>query len=115
MNKARKGYTKEKKIRDERKADGWLICFKSIRWRFGCIDFATIFDIVAFKGQQRKYISSKHFNGYYLEHQDEIKKFKDMYGKDGESYELWIWKSPRWEGRGNNKVWFKGGFLKLVL
>lgn len=116
-NTARKGQTKEKKIRDELKKDGWLIVFKSIRWRFGCIDFAGLFDVVSFKGQQRKYISSKHLgkSNYYLPHQAEIKKFAETHGKPGESFELWLWDKPRWKGRKPNKTWHKGGWEKVVI
>lgn len=117
VNKARKGYTKEKKIRDDLTKDGWRIVFKSIRWRFGCIDYAGLFDVVAYKGKQRKFISAKHMGAgnYYKQHQKEIKEFKDEFGLEGESYELWIWDAPRWKGRGKNKKWHKGGFHIIIL
>lgn len=117
VSKVKKGYNKEKRIRDELKKDGWLIVFKSIRWRFGTIDYATLFDVVAYKGQERKFISSKHLGAgnYYLDHQKDIKNFKDTYGKDGESYELWLWDAPRWKGRGENKVWNNGQFVKVII
>ena len=117
MNTAKKGQKKEYKARKWLEADGWFIVFKSIRNRFGCIDMANLFDVVAYKGKNRKFISLKHFgkSNYYLQHQEEIKAFKKEYGYEGESYELWLHKSPRWEGRGKNKKWFKGDFIKLIL
>jgi len=131
MNKARKGYSKEKLAREQLVKDGWFIAFRSIRYRFGTIDFGQCFDIVAYKPAfqsddggfthrvigERKYISCKHFgNGnYYLPHQEELKQFKEKYGHPGESYELWIWKSPRWQGRGANKVFINGEWIKIII
>jgi hypothetical protein len=118
VNRSKKGYNKEKQARDELKKDGWLITFKSVRYRFGTIDFGpSLFDIVAYKPDKRLYISNKHFGqgNYYQQHQKEIKEFKKQYGFPKESFQLWIWKSPRWEGRGKNKKWNKGEFIKLEL
>jgi Holliday junction resolvase len=117
MSNVQKGYKKEKLIRDELKKDGWKIVFKSVRWRFGTIDFAGLFDVVAYKGQERLYISSKHLGdfNYYLPHQEEIKKFAEEHGKQGERYELWLWDKPRWKGRGKNKIWNPGGFIKVKI
>ena len=115
MNKAKKGQKKELLARRELEKDNWFVVFKSIRWRFGCIDFANMFDIVAYKNKERKFISCKHFNGYYLPHQEEIKQFKEAYGYPGESYELWIWHKPIWRGRGINKKWSEAHWDKIVL
>jgi len=117
INKAKKGQKKEKEARDELTKAGWRVVFKSIRFRFGCVDYANLFDVVAYKGKDRKFISCKHFgnSNYYLPHQQEIKDFKEKYGYPGESYELWIWQSARWKGRGENKKWYNGVFIKLVL
>jgi len=114
---AKKGQRKEYKARKELEADGWFIAFKSIRNRMGCIDFGHEFDIVSYRGKERKYISCKHFgkSNYYLQHQEEIREFKKEYGLPIESYELWIWESPRWRGRGKNKSWFVGGWIKLII
>jgi hypothetical protein len=113
-NQAKRGQRKEALARKELEAEGWQIVFKSVRFRFGCIDFANLFDIVAFKGQERRYISVKHLgnSNYYLPHQEEIFKFAIKHGKSGESFELFLWDKPRWVGRGKNKVWNKGGFIK---
>ena len=117
MNKAKKGYTKEKRARDELKAEGWNIVFKSIRWRFGCIDFATLFDIVAYKGQERKYISCKHFGkgNYHQEEQRQIKAFKEAHGKEGEGYELWLWADDRYVGRGKDKHHQEAKWIKITI
>jgi len=117
MNKAKKGWKKEKEARDELTKAGWFVIFKSIRFKFGCIDLAGLFDILAIKGKERKFISCKHFgnSNYYLPHQKEIKDFKEEFGYEGESYELWIWQSPRWKGRGENKKWHVGTFIKIIL
>ncbi len=118
INKAKKGYTKEKRCRDELKEEGWMIVFKSIRFRFGCVDFAGLFDVVAYKGEERKFISCKHFGkkyNNYLPHQKEISDFKKKHGLRDESYELWIWHHPKYEGRGKNKVWVKGHWDKKII
>lgn len=117
MNKARKGYSKEYLARKELEADGWLIPFKSIRTRWATFDFANLFDLVAYKQQQRKYVSCKHLgNGnYYLQHQQDIVNFANVFGKPNESYELWLWSHPQWHGRGQNKVWSSGFFIKKIL
>ena len=132
VNKAKKGYTKEKRARDELKEDRHFIAFKSIRWRFGCIDFAALFDIVAIKffkeidkaqiphtGSNWRFISVKHFGkkyNNYLPHQKEIKEFKKNCNLKGNfSFELWIWHHPKWVGRGKNKHWEEGHWDKKVL
>ena len=117
INAPKKGYKKEKRCRDELIKDGWFICFKSVRFRFGCIDFAKLFDVCAAKGKIRLYVSVKHFgnSNSYLEHQAAIKQFKEQYGLIGEIFELWLWKSPRWQGRGINKKFFDGEWIKVSL
>ena len=117
VSNAHRGYLKEKMIRDQLKEQGWLIVFKSVRWRFGTYDYAHLFDVVAYKNQERKFISSKHFtNGdYHLPHQEDIRKHVELYGKEGESYELWLWDKPRWTGRAPNKVWNPGGFKIIII
>jgi len=118
VNTYKKGYNKEKRARDELKADGWFIAFKSVRWRFGTIDYGLLFDIVALKDKTKKFISCKHSTNEgktYPQHQEEIKKFKEKYGLEGESYELWIWSNPRWRGRGKNKKFVEGYWDKKVI
>lgn len=110
VNKSKKGNRKEKIARDMLIEQGWKIMFKSVRWRFGVIDFGQLFDIVAYKGMSRRYISCKHAGAGLEWHRKEIRGFKNEHGHDNESYELWTWYSPRWMGRGKNKIWFPGGF-----
>ena len=118
LNTAKKGYTKEKRCRDELKAEGWFITFKSVRFRFGCIDFAELFDVTAIKIIDNKpvwlFISCKHFgdSNNHLPHQKEVKDFKEKYGLEGMKFELWNWVSPRWKGRGINKKFYEGYWIK---
>lgn len=109
VNKARKGQHREYMARKQLEANGWLIVFKSIRNRFGCIDFAGLFDIVAYKHGIRKYISCKHFGqgNYHQEHQKEIKEFKKKYQLPCEEYELWLW-AERKPGR-------KAQWIKVII
>ena len=114
MNKAKKGYTKEKRCRDELKEDGWTIAFKSIRWKYGTFDFAGLFDVVAIKDFWL-FISVKHLgkSNYYKPHQEEIRAFKEMYGTKIMKFQLWIWDKPIWKGRNPNKIYHKGGWIKV--
>ena len=123
MNRAKKGSDRERQIRKILADNGWRIMFKSVRTAYGTYDFGGagkehgLFDVVAYRGLERVYISSKHFGqgNYYKPHQKEIRDFGREYGKEGESYELWIWVSPRWTGRGSKKKWTRAHFKKLVL
>lgn len=109
VSKVKKGYRVEKRARDELVKDGWFITFKSIRYRFGCIDYAKLFDIVAYKDDKRLYISCKHFgnSNYYLPHQEEIRQFKQKYGKEGEEYCLWMWKEYQYTDKQVKGEWIK--------
>ena len=118
MSSVRKGYTKEKLARDDLVKEGYLIAFKSVRWRFGTIDFAKLFDVVAVKDTLWRFISVKHYgkSNNYLPHQAEIREFKEKHSIcSAMSFELWLWDKPRWTGRGSNKVWNKGGWKKILI
>jgi len=117
INTGRKGYTKEKRCRDELIADGWRIVFKSVRWKFGTIDYAGLFDVVAVNGKSKLHISCKHLgnSNYYLSHQAEILVYKAKHGLPAEIFELWLWDKPKWKGRNPNKIWHPGGWQKIKL
>lgn len=129
INTSKKGNKAELRARKELQAAGWNIVFKSIRTRFNSQDFASLFDVCAFKetkydsfdaaqsGICRRYISIKHLGkgDYHCKHQLDIKKFREDYGLLGESYELWLWVSPRWVGRGKNKEWHEAHWEQLVI
>jgi len=117
MNTSHKGYTKEKACRDELVKDGWIIPFQSVRTRWATYDFGDLFDVVAYKGKMRKYISCKHLGAgnYYLQHQCEIKKFVEQYGLQSESYELWLWDKARWHGRGYKKIWVEARWVVIKI
>lgn len=117
MNTSKKGYTKEKRCRDELKAEGWKVPFQSIRTRWATYDFGDLYDVVAYKGKERKFISCKHLgaDNRYLSHQEDIRKFKEEHGLPGESYELWLWDKPRTRGRGANKHFVEGHWEKIII
>ena len=119
MSNVKKGYTKEYLARKELKQDGWTIIFQSIRTRWASYDFADLFDIVAITSESPvwKFISVKHLgkSNYYLPHQEEIREFKRKHGLEYMDFELWLWDKPRWTGRQPNKVWNKGGWIKIKL
>jgi len=108
-----KGWKKERECRKLLEAQGYKVVFKSIRWRYGTLDFAGLFDSVFVKsiiaeGEHKVtwlFVSNKHFNGYHIKHQALIKAFAEEFGFEEALYEVWIWISPRWKGRGKNKQW----------
>lgn len=101
VNTSLKGQLKERQAREELARDGWIIGFKSIRTKYMSQDLFNIFDIMCYQNKDcqrlRRYISVKHLgnSNYYLSHQREIKEFKDTYGKEGESFELWLWEERK--------------------
>lgn len=116
MNTSLKGYTKEKACKDSLLADGWIIPFQSIRTRWATYDYADLFDVVAYKGKERKFISCKHFgHDYYLKHQQEIRSFLKEHGLPGESYELWMWSKARYRGRGKAKHWEEAAWKIIII
>jgi len=135
MNKSRKGWSRELQCRKELEEQGWTILFKSQSIRFGKVDFGpqnekheeAKFDVVAVKSVPQfgvpnftpvwRFISCKHFgkSNNYLSHQQKIKEFKSRYNLGEMLFELWLWKSPRWTGRGKNKVWQDGQWKKIQL
>ena len=117
LNKARKGWSKERQCRDELKIEGWNIVFKSVRFKYGCVDFANLFDVVAYKQKDRKFISVKSHADCrnHLSHQIQLAVFKETFGLPGESFELWIWKKARYIGRGKNKHWENASWTKIII
>ncbi len=99
VSNVEKGRRLEKKARDKLIMAGYKIFFKSMRTRFGCQDFAKLFDIVAFKGKERRYVSVKTFvsNSRHKQHIVDILDFVDKHGYTGESFELWFWKEGAWD------------------
>ena len=103
-----KGRRLEKKAREVLEELGYKIFFKSMRTRFGCQDFAKLFDIVAAKDRSRRLISVKTFvnNSRHLEHKRDIQEFVNKHSLLNEKCELWLWHvedfdtksiSGRWE------------------
>jgi len=115
VNTSKKGYRKELFCRKQLEKEGWNVLFKSIRTRFGTLDFAGLFDSVFVKSEivnaEHKvtwlYVSNKHYNGYHNAHQAQIKAFKDEFGHEEAQYALWLWHKPKWVGRGSKRVWQK--------
>ena len=109
MDKAKKGQRKEFLAKKELIKQGYTVVFKSVRRRFGMIDFANLFDIVAISNSNKKwkFISVKHFgdSNNYLEHQKNISSFREIYGIQGMEFELWLWKKGKWVGGSRNKSW----------
>jgi hypothetical protein len=111
MNKAKKGYRAEKYLRDYFIGLGYKLMFKSIRYKFGCIDYANMFDMVLYHPTpptKRLYISVKH----HKDHQQlaEISEHKALYGKANEVYAQFIYHVAGWKGAGKNKTYSKGYF-----
>ena len=117
MNTSKKGYNKELECRKILEKQGYKIVFKSIRWRWGTLDYAGLFDSIFVRNgvenqepvKQRLHVSNKHLGdfNYYLPHQATIRAFKEDFGLEGDLFQLWIWNKPRWVGRGVKKHWQK--------
>ena len=113
VNTNTKGWRKERECRKLLEAQGWKTIFKSIRWRYGTLDMAGLFDSVFVKSEivnaEHKvtwlFVSNKHFNGYHIKHQALIKAFAEEFGFEEAEYNLWIWHKPKWAGRGVKKHW----------
>jgi hypothetical protein len=117
VNTSKKGYSKEVLCRRELKAEGFFITFQSVRTRWATYDYGDLFDVCAYRGKERKFISCKHFTkgDYHIQHQAELKKFKDIYGYPDESYEMWLWSHARWVGRGKEKKWVEAAWQKIII
>jgi len=117
INKARKGQRKELLARKQLEEEGCRVLFKSQRTRFGPIDFAHLFDIVAVGFSTWRFVSCKHYgkSGKYAQHQRDILHFAEEYFLEKMIAELWIWHRPAWVGRGKNKKWVRGYFEKIVI
>lgn len=106
VNTWAKGHRAEKFLRDFFTALGYLVVFKSVHLRFGCLDYANMFDIVAYKDQVRLYISVKHHKD--LPQLGEISRHKLLYGKSGERYLQIVYHNSAWLGRGAEKFHHSG-------
>jgi hypothetical protein len=101
VNTSLKGQLKERQAREELASEGWIIGFKAVRAKYMSQDLFGLFDIMCYKNENcqrfRKYISVKHLgnSNYYLSHQREITGFKNNFGKEGESFELWLWEERK--------------------
>lgn len=114
VNTSAKGWKKEKECRTKLESEGYKCVFKSIRWKWGTLDFAGLFDSVFVKsiieaGEHKVswlYVSNKHYtSGYYKPHQALIKAFAEEFGHEEALYQLWLWHKPKWVGRGKDKHW----------
>src|SRR3990167_1713602 len=99
VNKSAKGLRKERECRKLLEKQGYKCVFKSIRWRYGTLDFAGLFDSVFVREvkepqiewvrEEWLFVSNKHFQGYHLQHQKDIVAFKEQYGFDSAKFQLW--------------------------
>ena len=122
LNKKKKGARKELLCQKELEREGWRVIFKSMTVKLGPmfrgIDVADIFDVIAVKNTQWKFVSVKHYSSAqtkYPAHQSELRKFMVDHGLNGMSFELWIWHKPAWRGRGKNKEWINAHFEKIII
>ena len=113
VNTVAKGWRKERECRKILEAQGYKVVFKSIRWKWGTLDFAGLFDSVFVKSEIINachkvtwlYVSNKHYNGYHNAHQAQIKAFKDEFGHEEAIYQVWLWHKPKWVGMGVKRHW----------
>ena len=113
VNTAKKGWRKERECRKILEEQGYKIVFKSIRWRWGTLDLAGLFDTLAVrkivKNHEPKlewlFISNKHSTNYRKAHYTLIQAFIGEFGIEEGVYEVWVWNKPKWVGRGLNRHW----------
>src|SRR3990167_2825178 len=113
VNTSVKGWAKERECRKILEVQGYKIVFKSIRWRWGTLDFAGLFDTVAVRkivqNQEPKlewlFVSNKHATNYRKAHCTAIQGFKEDFGFEEALFAVYIWHKPKWVGRGKNKHW----------
>jgi|SRR3990167_6116753 len=113
VNTVAKGWRKERECRKILEAQGYKVVFKSIRWKWGTLDFAGLFDSVFVKSEIINaghkvtwlYVSNKHYNGYHNAHQAQIKAFKEEFGHEEAIYQVWLWHKPKWVGMGVKRHW----------
>src|SRR3990167_9312867 len=113
VNKSAKGWRKERECRKILEAQGYKIVFKSIRWRWGTLDFAGLFDTVAVRkieqNQEPKvewlFVSNKHATNYRKGYYTLIQAFLGDFGIEEGIYQVWVWHKPKWVGRGVKRHW----------
>lgn len=113
INTSAKGWKKERECRKLLEEQGWKIVFKSIRWRWGTLDFAGLFDTVAVRlnvinqepVKEWLFVSNKYDTSNSKAHQTAIKSFKDTFGIEEGVYQVWVWNKPKWIGRGSKRQW----------
>ena len=122
VNTKKKGQRKELLAQKLLEKEGWRVIFRSMTVKLGPIfrgiDVADLFDLIALKGTEWKFISVKHYSSAqskYPAHQSDIRKFMVDHGLSGMSFELWIWHKPAWRGRGKNKIWDEAHFEKILI
>lgn len=113
MNTSAKGWRKERECRRILEAQGYKCVFKSIRWRWGTLDFAGLFDSVFVRKiveiEEPKlewlFISNKYDSSYSKAHYDLIQSFIGEFGIEEGVYQIWVWHKPKWVGRGAQRHW----------
>ena len=105
VNTSVKGWKKERECRRILEEQGWVSVFKSIRWRYGTLDFAKLFDSVLVHPDSKEwlFISNKYDTSYSAKHKQDILDFKDKYSAPRQRYECWVWHRPKYVGRGKDK------------
>lgn len=96
MTSVSKGKNAELLARKLLEKQGYKIFYKSIRTRFGPVDYAGLFDIVAGKYDpltfiaNKIYVQVKHPGGQYGKVQRDILEFKKHYGLPNELFQIWV-------------------------
>ena len=113
VNKSAKGWRKERECRKILEAQGYKVVFKSIRWKWGTLDFAGLFDTVAVRkieqNQEPKlewlFVSNKHATNYRKGHYTAIQAFLGEFGIEEGVYQVWVWEKAHWKGKKLNRIW----------
>jgi len=131
----KKGDSKENKAKKLLIKEGHTILFKSCTVKRGPmylgLDFGDLYDLVTLKQERFPilenemmhpiwyFTSVKHYQksggAGIAAHKRAIIEFKEKNGLPGMVFELWRWKKPGMYGRGKNKAYSKGEFLREVI
>ncbi len=93
MNRYQKGKYLENLAVKKLEADGWTIAFRSVFVRFHPIDFAGLFDIVAYKEKVWRFVQVKS-----RKDKKTLKKISDFQNTNAPMYsrcEMWVWNSKK--------------------
>lgn len=116
-----KGQKKELLCAKELASQGYFIAFRAFTVKRGPffvgVDFGDVFDVVALKYQDWRFISCS-FVSHEAEKIKAVEEFKSKYYSTEDTsmtFEVWLWTPARWRGRGAKKHFEQAKWEKIVV